>query len=174
MKLTADVVAALPSFCDIATTMNRDPYKDSIFLPLKQLSSRTKGAVFEKMVEEYLAANGDYVVTKPLSSNYDRIINDKRVEIKGSFLWGTSGNFRWQQIRTNQAYDIIVFMAIYPDRIELFAATKEDVVKFIEVQDDNGNWIYNQHGGKRTNSGTFFLDGTPDMFPFMKPLEEIL
>ena len=89
-------------------------------------------------------------------------------------LWGEGTHFRWQQIRTNQDYDIMCFVAIYPDRIELHGATKEVVKSQVEVQNEKGEWIYNQHGGKRTNSGTFVIDGMPNDFKWFQMLEDIL
>jgi hypothetical protein len=89
-------------------------------------------------------------------------------------LWGDGTHFRWQQIRTNQDYDIICFVAVYPEVIQFYAATKYEVKSIVEVQDENGYWIYNQHGGKTVNSGTFFLDGMPKDFSWFSSLEEVL
>ena len=44
----------------------------------------------------------------------------------------------------------------------------------VEVQDKNGRWIHNQHGGKKVNSGTFFIDGMPKDFSWFSSLEEVL
>jgi hypothetical protein len=150
----------------------RDPYAKSKFRILKEMSSKRKGAVFEKIFEEVMLDAG-HTLLKNLNSDHDRrfLVNDKEVkyEIKGSMLWGEDGDsFRWQQIRTSQDYDIMIFMAIYPKQIEFFAASKSDVKELVEVQDADGNWIYNQHGGKRVNSGTFFLHGMPEDFPIMQ------
>jgi hypothetical protein len=150
-----------------------DPYSDSTFLPLKQMSSKKKGKYFETLVEEFFLKKG-YSISKPESSDHDRIINDLKVEIKGSFLWGDGTHFRWQQIRPNQDYDIICFVAVYPNRIEIYGATKEDCKKYLEVQDENGQWIYNQHGGKKVNSGTFVIDGFPEDFSWFKKIEELI
>jgi hypothetical protein len=150
----------------------RDPYADSKFRILKEMSSKRKGAVFEKIFEEKMIENG-HTLLKNLNSDHDRRfeINGEEVkfEIKGSMLWGEDGDsFRWQQIRTSQDYDIMLFMAIYPEEIKFFYATKDEVKEVVEVQDENGDWIYNQHGGKKVNSGTFFLHGMPEDFPIMK------
>ena len=152
---------------------NDDPYKDSPFRVYKEMSSKKKGKYFELIVEEYLKKNG-YTVTKSSNSDHDRIVNSKKLEIKGSMLWGEGTHFRWQQIRTNQDYDIMCFVAIYPDRIELHGATKEVVKSQVEVQNEKGEWVYNQHGGKRTNSGTFVIDGMPNDFKWFQMLEDIL
>jgi hypothetical protein len=126
------------------------------------------------IVQEYLQKQG-YKVDKALNSDHVRIINDLiKLEIKGSLLWGDGTHFRWQQIRTNQDYDIICFVAVYPNAIRLYAATKDVVKSMVEVQDKNGRWIHNQHGGKKVNSGTFFIDGMPKDFSWFSSLEEVL
>ena len=106
------------------------------------------------------------LATKPNGKNANRI----KKEIKGSFLWGTGTHFRWQQIRPAHDYDDIVFLAVWPDRIEFYESDKKTVTDFVTQQDEDGNWPYNQHGGKTKNSGTFLLDGFPADFPFMKKI----
>ena len=125
-----------------------------------------------------LALSKDLVAAQlqdPTNTDHDTRINGKKVEVKGSLLWGTdASHFRWQQIRPSQDYDVIVFVAIYPNRIEFHAATKDVVTEFVQTPDKDGNFVHNQHGGKTKNSGTFFLDGFPEDFPFMTSLDRIL
>ena len=78
------------------------------------------------------------------------------------------------QIRPSQDYEVIVFIAIYPKRIEFHAATKEVVSEFVQTPNEDGFFVHNQHGGKTKNSGTFFLDGFPEDFPFMTSLDRVL
>jgi hypothetical protein len=66
----------------------------------------------------------------------------------------------------------VVFVAAYPDRVEFYEADKATVRTNVEVQDSDGNWIYNQHGGKKVNSGTFCIDGFPEDFPWMKKVDK--
>jgi hypothetical protein len=150
------------------------PYINSKFLVYKEMSSKKKGKYFEIIVEEYLEKNG-YKVSKAKNTDHDRIINNLiKLEIKSSLLWGTGTHFRWQQIRTSQDYDLMCFLAVYPDRIQFYGATKDVIKSNLEVQDENGKWTYNQHGGKRINSGTFVIDGMPEDFSWFQPLEELL
>jgi hypothetical protein len=144
-----------------------DPYANSAFQQFKSLSSKKKGKFFELLYEEYMTDKG-CKVEKPNNSNHDRICNSRKKEIKGSFLWGTGTHFRWQQIRPGQDYDDMVFVCVFPDRVEFYEADKQTVTAAVEVQDEKGNWIYNQHGGKTVNSGTFCLDGFPKDFSWMK------
>ena len=150
-------------------------YRNSAFQIYKHMSSKKKGAAFEAIVQEYCTQLG-YTVTKPENSDHDRIINGKKVEIKGSMLWsGTNTHFRWQQLRPAQDYDVVVFLAIFPDRIEFYGATKDDVKNNLEVQNENGEWLYNQHGGKKVNSGTFFLDSIGTNIPdWFTSIDEVL
>ena len=158
------------------------PYKDSPFKVYKGMSSKKKGKFFEKIVQEYLENQG-YTVTKPDNSDHDRIVrldatkNGKtiKVEIKGSMLWGTGTMFRWQQIRPHQDYDIVIFLAVYPDRIEFYSSEKNELRELITTQDSKGRWVYNQHGGKKVNSGTYKLDGFPEDYKsIFHPIETYL
>lgn len=153
-----------------------DPYDSSSFKELKNLSSRRKGLEMEKIFEYIAKSYGFEVSSKKIddgtpSSDYDRICQNKKIEIKGSFLWEGVNTFRWQQIRTNQKYDYIIFLAFYPEEVKCYYASKQDVISNLTVQDSKGNWVYNQHGGKKVNSGTFCIDGVPSNFPWMKEFD---
>ena len=138
------------------------------------MSSKRKGKFFEMIVQEY-CENMGFTVLPPESSEHDRIIRKAKVEIKGSTLWeGQDELFRWQQIRPAHDYDRMVFLAMYPDRIDLFIAEKDEVNNFVQQQDEDGNFVHNQHGGKTVDSGTFFIQGKPSDFAFMKPLDRYL
>jgi hypothetical protein len=150
---------------------DQDPYINSPFSVFKNMSSRRKGAAFERIFEEYMVDLGADV-QKPVNSEHDRIVNGVKVEIKGSTLWGEGSHFRFQQIRANQDYDIIVFISVFPDRIEFHCADKETAMKKLQIQDEEGNWVHNQHGGKTKNSGTFFIDCFPNEVDWMDRLEE--
>ena len=158
----------------------KDPYIGTPFYTLKCTGSRKKGAEIEKIYQEVLESAG-YKVRKPRTSEYDRLIQKDgktlKVEIKGSFGWldkeGKITHFRWQQIR-DQDYDIVAFIAIYPERVELYYAKKEDVMAYVGRQNPNGSYPHNQHGGKWADSGTYLLDGFPSDFPFMKPHDGVL
>lgn len=167
--LNANDFSNYQTYAEIVADQAKDPYVDSPFKVLKDLSSKKKGKFFERIYSEYMSNLGCRV-EKARNSDHDRTVNGRKKEIKGSFLWGDGTHFRWQQIRPDQDYDDVVFIAIYPDRIEFYEADKDVVREAVEVQDHHGNWVYNQHGGKRVNSGTFFLDGFPSDFPWLKEL----
>jgi hypothetical protein len=144
-----------------------DPYANSAFKQFKSLSSKKKGKFFEMLYEEYMTDKG-CKVERPDNSDHDRKCNSRKKEIKGSFLWGTGTHFRWQQIRPGQDYDDMVFVCVYPTHVEFYEADKQTVTAAVEIQDENGFWTHNQHGGKRVNSGTFCLDGKPEQYPWMQ------
>lgn len=148
-------------------------YKNSPLLPLKKLSSRKKHAEFERIFDHHARATG-YAVTGADSSNDDRRADSHRIEVRGSFQWAGSGQFRWQQIRVDQEYDYVVFLACYPDRVEFYACTHETAKRELQKQNAAGDWVHNQHGGPSTDSGTYFIDGSPADFPWLQPLSAVL
>jgi len=170
-----------------------DPYKDSIFYLLKCKASRSKGALLEQVYSEYMIKKG-VIVHRAESTQHDRIIyendgsvqfwesrvvleNGKKIEIKGSFGWvittgkrkGEISGFTFQQLR-DQDYDYIVFVYVWPDRIEFYEASKKDLCNVIFETDENGVQIHAQHGGKGKNKDTFWLTGFPSDFPWMKQI----
>lgn len=159
---------------DAINDRDLDRYATSPFKVYRDMSSKRKGKFFEMIVQEY-CENMGFTVLPPESSEHDRIIRKAKVEIKGSTLWeGQDELFRWQQIRPAHDYDRMVFLAMYPDRIDLFIAEKDEVNNFVQQQDEDGNFVHNQHGGKTVDSGTFFIQGKPSDFAFMKPLDRYL
>ena len=170
MLITAEQFQSTKTNQSILERKRKNPYGGSPLESFHSLSSKAKGKFFEQLVEEVAKSNGAEV-SRGRSSDYDRMIDGQRIEIKGSFLWGEGTHFRWQQLRTAQNYDKVIFVAAYPDRIEFFEADKATVKKNVEVQDSRGHWTYNQHGGKKVNSGTFCIDGFPKDFPWMKKVQ---
>ena len=159
---------------DAINDRDLDRYATSPFKVYRDMSSKRKGKYFEMLVQEF-CENMGHEVLPPESSEHDRIIRKAKVEIKGSTLWeGQEELFRWQQIRPAHDYDRMVFLAMYPDRIDMFIADKDEVNNFVQQQDEDGNFVHNQHGGKTVDSGTFFIQGKPSDFAFMKPLDRYL
>lgn len=175
MSITADQISTFQSYNRYANL--RCPYEGSPLKIYKDMSSKRKGAAFEAIFEEWMKNMG-YEMKKNYSSDHDRVfaINGKEIkfEIKGSTLWGEDGtSMKWQQIRVDQDYDYVCFMAILPEGIEFYFADKATIAKFVDVQDDKGRWIYNQHGGNRVRSGTFAIQGLIKDFQFMKSFNEV-
>lgn len=148
-------------------------YTTSPFLPLKRLNPKTKGAHMENIAAEHFEGLG-FDVQRPKSPDCDLVVDGHKIEIKGSFLVVHTGDFKWQQIRAGQHYDYLVCMAFYPDRVEYYACTRATAAANLEVQDDAGNWLHNQHGGHKANSGTFIIRGPVDRFPWLRPACEVI
>lgn len=176
MKITSTKVSDTYTYGHYQQELDSDPYDNSEMKLFKDMSSRKKGSAFEKLVSELLVENG-YLVTKPNSSNHDRIINNKKVEIKGSLGWvspdGKITHYRFQQIR-DQDYDVVLFAFFTPTELILKVATKRICMEQLSVQNELGEFPHNQHGGKKVNSGTFFIDTLPDQCDWMVDIEELL
>jgi len=150
----------------------KEAWKNSPFKEFYDLVGKTKGAIGELLYEEYVTKKGCHV-KRSLSPEFDRVVDGRKKEIKLSFQWkGKAGSFRWQQIRPIHQWDDIVFIAIYPNRIEFYEADKETILEHVIIENDKGEWVNNQHGGRKVNSGTFWITGTPQDFPWMKPITE--
>ena len=172
-----DLILDYESYDDVINNRDIDPYADSQFKPIKDMTSKRKGRFFELLTEEYVDRELKMTVSKPKNTEHDTVINGKKVEIKGSFRWVVDGqlkHYRWQQIRPSQDYEYIVFLAVDPKNIRFYCASKQEVSDFVTIQDSNGNFPYNQHGGMTVNSGCFRIDGFPEDFPFMRDLNEFL
>ena len=88
-----------------------DPWEGSPFNWIRARSSRTVGAIGEKLVAGWSSGNG-FEVHRTGDSDADRIIHGHRVEIKFSTLW-KSGVYKFQQIR-NQNYDYCLCLGVSP------------------------------------------------------------
>ena len=177
MKFTSAQVQTTATHARFEHKQTVNPYAESPMKLYQDLSSKAKGSAFEYLVSEVLIANG-FAVEKPKkSTDYDRLINNKKVEIKGSLGWVTEGqitHYRFQQIRSSQDYEIVLFLFITPDGAEIKGASKETVMENLVYQDEKGFWPHNQHGGKRVNSGTFCIDVSgPSDVSWMRPIEDL-
>ena len=141
---------------DLITADIMDPrWETSPFFKLKCMKAKQAGSRYEKIVEN-IFYNADIDVDAPDSTEYDRIIDGKRTEIKGSMITkGTDDKFSFLQIRPKQSYDQVLFLTIYFDTIEMHTMTKKQILKAIEA-----GIFKPQHGGKKGNSGTYCYNGT--------------
>lgn len=101
---------------------DKDPWSASPFGWIKLTSSRRRGAIGEKLIEQWAQAVGFEVHRSP-DSEADRVINGHRIEIKMSTLW-EKGGFKFQQIR-NQNYEHCLCLAISPNSINAWLLPKE-------------------------------------------------
>jgi hypothetical protein len=153
--------------------VTKDIYLNSPFYGLKRKNPKTKGKDMEDLVEVLLAHYQQDVRDRETSAS-DRTVNGFKAEIKGSFLYAPDYKyFKWQQIRNDQDYDWCIFLAFYPEYLEVYACTKEDLEEHVFVQNDEGHYPYAQHGGKKAvDPNTFALQGVPTDFSFMKHIQD--
>lgn len=175
--ISSDAIKTYNTYREIEEEKEVDPYLGSTFEKIKNHSPRKKGSEFEKIVKEFFIKNG-YEIRKSRKSDHDFILINKnnkeiKIEVKGSTLWGCSDSMKWQQIRRDQDYDIIIFLCMFPEYIELYFCSKEEAKRNIfDVVDNNGKLCHNQHGGKNADSGTFAIQGAPTEFSFFRKITE--
>jgi len=164
----AEDIAKFQSHQQAVKSVSNDPYENTPFWAYRIMSSRKKGAAFEKLTKEFFKNQFGLDSHKSLSSDHDTIVQGRKLEIKGSMMWvngrGVCTHFRWQQIRLSQDYDAMIFMAMYPQGIRWLWASKQDLIDNLDPKK------YNQHGGKSVDSGTMAIDGIPETFPWMKEI----
>lgn len=128
-------------------------WDDSPFAWIKCRPSRQVGAIGEKLIAGWLAARG-YNVRRSPDSDADRIIENKRVEIKFSTLW-KNGSYKFQQLR-DQNYDFAVCLGVSPFEAHCWVLKKSEILNQWRV---TGN-LTSQHGGS-SGSDTAWLSVDP-------------
>ena len=71
------------TYDDAINNRDIDPYSDSQFKPIRNMTSKRKGRFFEVLTEEYVDSELGMTVSKPENTDHDTVINGKKVEIKG-------------------------------------------------------------------------------------------
>lgn len=117
-----------------------EDWKGSPFAWIRCRPSRQKGTIGEKLITCYLKAKGFDVEPSP-DSDADRMINQKRVEIKSSMLW-KGGFYKFQQLR-NQNYCFVICLGISPFDAHCWVLPKNLIMKQWRI-----GGIQSQHGGQ--------------------------
>jgi hypothetical protein len=172
-----DFIAAANAIRDERTESD-DMWIGSPFAWVQPLSSRTKGAVAEKIVEAWAKGQG-FSVGRGRSSDTDRIIHGHRIEIKYSREWA-KGTYRFQQIR-DQQYDYIFLLGLRPQDVQAWLIPKSYFTKwFSAVYDPDAisiarsrgestwpEYLSPQHGGskKQPPHDTLWLTDLPADHP---------
>ena len=137
-------------------------------------SPAAKGSRGERLAAEVMEALGHDILRKKNGKldrldgdrDHDIVVDNYRTEVKLSLTWGpVANNFCWQQIRSLQDYDRIIFIGMNPQEVKMWWATKKDL-------EDNifGKSCYRQHGGKDGKQELYWIrDEVPSWF---RPIEE--
>lgn len=145
-------------FLDESSTDQR--WLSGPFYNLKMLSAKTKGKRFEQ-IAQYIFEQKGLIVEKASNTDHDRIVSEKKLEVKGSTITkGSDDCFSFLQIRPDQDYDFLVLETFWFDgTIKFFKLSKEIVLNMIDT-----NLFKKQHGGNKAESRTFCYNG--NMTPF--------
>ena len=146
---TIDKTLLMPEVVDVR-------YANSPFVNLKTMGPKQKGKRYEKITEFVLTSMG-YNVARSKSTDYDRIVDGLKCEIKGSMLNKNVDVFSFLQIRPKQDYDKIIFTMLYPNEIVIMEMSKEDIL----INIDKGIFK-KQHGGNKAKSETYMYYGNKD------------
>jgi hypothetical protein len=138
-------------------------WKDSPYESFYTMSSPVaKGSRGERLAAEIMETldhdilrkkNGKLARLAGNSRDHDIVVDGHRVEVKLSLTWGKEvDQFTWQQIRSLQEYDRIIFVGINPNEAKMWWATKKDL-------EDNlfGRHIFRQHGGKEGKQELYWI-----------------
>jgi hypothetical protein len=131
----------LKHFIDVTNSLSAEyaeqleGWTESPFAWILTLPSRSRGAVGEKIVAQWLTSNGCRV-SRPLHSGCDRVVNGINMEIKFSTLW-KSGGYTFQQLR-DQDYSFVFCLGLSPNEVHAWLIPKEIA----------WNHATPQHGGK--------------------------
>lgn len=162
--------ADLPVSKKTLTAKAEDPrWAKGPFYDIKyKMGPKIKGAVFERITSQILRALGVKVTgsttntkTNRKSSDYDRIIDGSKYEIKGSCASTTAkepdiGQYTFLQIRPAQEYDALLLVTFWHDgTVSMYSIPKEDVKQFVKA-----GVFKKQHGGNTAESGTYSYNGT--------------
>ena len=134
-----------------------DEWKGSHFSWIKTRPSRQRGKIGEQLVAGWLAARG-FNVTRSPDSDADRLVENKRVEIKFSTLW-KNGSYKFQQLR-NQNYEIAVCLGVTSFDAHCWVLEKSEI---LHQWHETGN-IKSQHGGAR-GTDTAWIAADPEAPP---------
>ena len=112
---------------------------------IRRQQIKTRGTIGEQIVSGWLAARG-FNVTRSTTTDADRVIENKAIEIKFAMLGKTDG-FVFNQFR-DQQYDAVLLLGVCPFHAHCWVLTKSDV---IEQWRTLGN-IKDQHDPKNPNA----------------------
>ena len=151
------LLAGISQALETEYTSEDTGWEGSPFAWIKKRPSRQIGKIGELLVAGWLAARG-FNVSRSGDSDADRVIEDKRIEIKFSTLWA-NGNYKFQQLR-DQRYEIAFCLGISPFDAHCWVIPKADIIRLWKVE----HIIASPHGGQ-DGADTAWIDVRPDNPP---------
>jgi hypothetical protein len=152
-----------------------DFWRNSLYESFFLMSSpKAKGSRGERLAAEVFETLGHDILRKKNGklarlegdADHDIVVDGYRTEVKLSLTWdSTPDQFTWQQIRSLQKYDRIIFIGLNPDEAKMWWATKEDLERNIF-----GKSCYRQHGGKKGNQELYWIRN--EVPAWFRPVEE--
>jgi hypothetical protein len=136
----------------------KDPWEKTNFKDYVYLSPKCKGIFGEIFLEKYLKEL-DYTVTKRKNSGHDRIIENKKVEIKFSLCTKyIKDNFIINHISKEKDWDILIFVGVNPKEQDLRVKwfSKENFIEDLKKED---TVFKHQQGGKKIKNDDYICTG---------------
>jgi len=136
-------------------------WQGSPFAWIETKPSRQRVRIGEQLVAGRVAARG-FNVTRSPDSRADRVIEDRRVEIKFSTLW-KNGNYKFQQLR-DQNCDLAICLGVCPFDAHCWVLSKDEI---LTQWHETGN-IRSQHGGARGTDTAWFTVDPSEVAPWLR------
>jgi hypothetical protein len=128
--------------------ISKSIWKNSKYEWIYNLPTTVKGKVGELICSEFFKQKNHKVI-KYKKPDWDLNVDSMRVEVKLSML-NTTGLFKFLQIRPNDDYTHICFLAIEPNESNIFLIPKKSI-----------KGLKPQHSGSRGSKETMYLGITP-------------
>ena len=143
-------------------------WKDSEFKWVKDICLPIQRGDISKQFLFKLIKYGNFQSVEEVGSSRKNLIsiNDVRIQVKASLLWGKGGRssaYKFQQIRDDD-YKILICFGLSPHSAHCWVIEKSSII------DSDGNWLEGRIG-KQHSKDSRWLGINPDSVPiWLKPL----
>lgn len=156
------VLASISESLKADYTETENLWVGSPFAWIKTRPPRQKGAIGENLVAGWLASRQFNIARSP-DTDADRLVENKRVEIKFSMLW-KGGSYTFQQFR-DQRYDFAVCLGVSPFDAHCWVLEKSEILR---QWHETGN-IVPQHGGSAGSDTAWFSVDPENIHGWLTP-----
>lgn len=135
-------------------------FQNTVFAPIENLLPRQRGKVYEK-IASYIIGSKGYCYDKSNDTDYDILVNNSKVEIKGAL--SVKGDERpiavFNHIGMKKNWDHILFLCLTGNgKIYMSHYTKESL--------SNLKIMKHQQGGSRSSNDDFMISGKSSLLLF--------